>query len=85
MCHIEISISESNLVPHKSLMHHDIQKCIFYHTFHLFFPIRHACGHVDVGTCPHQVLVATFSLFRPGGRADYAHHICYTDANILTM
>jgi hypothetical protein len=50
MCHIEISISESNLVPHKSLMYHDIQKFIFYHTFHLFFPIRHACGHVDVST-----------------------------------
>ena len=25
--------------PHKSLMHHDIQKFIFYHNFHLFLPI----------------------------------------------
>ena len=23
---------------------------------------RHACGHVDMGTCPHQVLAATLTL-----------------------
>jgi hypothetical protein len=23
---------------------------------------RNACGHVDVGTCPHQVLAATLTL-----------------------
>ena len=32
---------------------------------------RRACGHVDVGTCPHQVLAATLTLSQPGG-ADYA-------------
>ena len=32
---------------------------------------RHVCGHVDVGTCPHQVLPATLTLSQPGG-ADYA-------------
>ena len=26
-------------MPHKSLMHHDIQKIISYHNFYLFFPI----------------------------------------------
>ena len=35
---------------------------------------RRACGHVDKGTCPHQVLVATLTLSQPGG-ADYAHPI----------
>ena len=36
--------------------------------------LRCACGHVDVGMCPHQVLAATLTLFQPG-EADYAHHI----------
>ena len=36
---------------------------------------RHACGHVDVGTCLHQVLAGTLTLFQQGGGADYAHHI----------
>ena len=27
---------------------------------------RRACGHVDVGTCPHQVLALTLS--QPGGQ-----------------
>ena len=31
-----------------------------------------ACGHVDVGMCPHQVLAATLTLSHPGG-GDYAH------------
>ena len=31
-------------------------------------------GHVDVGTCPHQVLASTLTLSQPGG-ADYAHPI----------
>ena len=37
---------------------------------------RHACRYwiVDVGTCTHQVLAATVTLFQPG-RADYAHHM----------
>ena len=35
---------------------------------------RRACGHVDVGTCPHQVLAATLTLSQPRG-ADYAHPI----------
>ena len=35
---------------------------------------RRACGHVDEGTCPHQVLAATLTLSQPGG-ADYAHSI----------
>ena len=38
------------------------------------YNVRHACGHVDVGTCPHQVLTATLTLSQPGG-ADYAHPI----------
>ena len=36
--------------------------------------LRRACRHVDVGTCPHQVLVATLTLSQPRG-ADYAHPI----------
>ena len=28
---------------------------------------RRACRHVYVGTCPHQVLAATLTLFQPGG------------------
>jgi hypothetical protein len=39
-----------------------------------FIQVRRACGHVDVGTCPHQVLAATLTLYQPG-RADYAHPI----------
>ena len=35
-------------------------------------PFRRA--HVDVGTCPHQVLAATLTLSQPRG-ADYAHSI----------
>ena len=35
---------------------------------------RRACGHVDEGTCPHQVLAATLTLSQPGG-ADQAHPI----------
>ena len=35
---------------------------------------RRACGHVDMGTCPHQVLAATLTLSQPGG-TDYAHPI----------
>ena len=34
-----------------------------------------ACGHVDVGTCLHQVLAATLTLSQPGVGADYAHPI----------
>ena len=30
--------------------------------------IRRTCGHVDVGTCPHQVLAATLTLSQPGGQ-----------------
>ena len=33
-----------------------------------------ACGPVDVGTCPHQVLAATLTLSQPRG-VDYAHPI----------
>ena len=29
---------------------------------------RRACEHVDVGTCPHQVLVSTLTLSQPGGQ-----------------
>ena len=29
---------------------------------------RRASGHVDVGTCPHQVLAATLTLSQPGGQ-----------------
>ena len=29
---------------------------------------RRVCGHVDVGTCPHQVLAATLTLSQPGGQ-----------------
>ena len=36
---------------------------------------RHACGHGDVGTCPHQVFAVTLTLSQPGGGADYAHPI----------
>ena len=35
---------------------------------------RRTCGHVDVGMCPHQVLVATLTLSQPGG-ADYDHDL----------
>ena len=35
---------------------------------------RRACGHVDVGTRPHQVLASTLTLSQPEG-ADYAHRI----------
>ena len=28
---------------------------------------RRACGPVDVGTCPHQLLAATLTLSQPGG------------------
>ena len=35
---------------------------------------RRACGHVDVGTCPHQVLAATLTLFQPRGTY-HAHRI----------
>ena len=41
---------------------------------HLHTYIRRACGHVDVGTCPHQVLAAPLALSQPRG-ADYAHPI----------
>ena len=30
--------------------------------------VRRACGYVDVGTCPHQVLAATLTLSQPGGQ-----------------
>ena len=36
--------------------------------------VRRACGHVDVGTRPHQVLTSTLTLSQPGG-TDYAHPI----------
>ena len=38
--------------------------------------IRRACGHVDVGTSPHQVLAVTLTLSQPGV-ADYARHILF--------
>ena len=41
----------------------------------LRFQDRRACGHVDVGTCPHQVLAANFTLFQQGGGADSVHPI----------
>ena len=40
----------------------------------VYLHYRCACGHVDEGTCPHQVLAATLTLSQPGG-ADYAHPI----------
>ena len=42
--------------------------------------LRPACGLVDVGTCPHQVLAATLTLSQPGG-ADYAHPILVSTPN----
>ena len=39
---------------------------------HTLVVTRRACGHVDVGTCPHQVLAVTLTQSQPGG-ADYAH------------
>ena len=30
--------------------------------------IRRACGHVDMGTRPHQVLATTLTLSQPGGQ-----------------
>ena len=30
--------------------------------------LRRACGHVDVGTRPHQVLASTLTLSQPGGQ-----------------
>ena len=38
------------------------------------YVLRRACGHVDVGTSPHQVLAATLTLSQPVG-ADYTHPI----------
>ena len=35
---------------------------------------RRACEHVDVGTCPHQVLAITLTLSQPWG-VDYGHPI----------
>ena len=37
---------------------------------------RRACGHVDVGTCPHQVLAATLTY--PISTGDYTHPILVT-------
>ena len=34
----------------------------------LYVYVRRACGHVDVGTSPHQVLAATLTLSQPGGQ-----------------
>ena len=42
-----------------------------YQINHLLYPCRRACGHVDVGTRPHQVLASTLTLSQPRG-ADYA-------------
>ena len=42
---------------------------------------RRACGHVDVGTCPHQVLAPTLTLSQPG-EADYAHAIMVSTPSI---
>ena len=33
-----------------------------------YYSSRRACGHVDEGTCPHQVLAATLTLSKPGGQ-----------------
>ena len=41
---------------------------------------RRACGHVDMGMCPHQVLAANLTLSQPGG-ADYAHPILVSTPN----
>jgi hypothetical protein len=41
---------------------------------------RRACEHVDVGTCPHQVLAATLTLSQPGG-TEYAHPILVSTQN----
>ena len=58
-------------------------KTTFLETFVNFKPLnmgrvrtncRRACGHGDVGTCPHQDLTATLTIWFPGG-AYYAHHI----------
>ena len=38
---------------------------------------RRACGYVDIGTCPNQVLASTSTLSQPWG-ADYAHPIIMT-------
>ena len=35
-----------------------------------------ACGHVDVGMCPHQVLAATLTLSHPGGGIMPTLHLC---------
>ena len=46
--------------------------CINYLSFfsiHVFTAsFRRACGHVDEGTCPHQVLAVTLTLSQPGGQ-----------------
>ena len=41
--------------------------CIFFSVVQQFLS-RRACGGVDVGTCPHQVLAATLTLSQPGGQ-----------------
>ena len=33
---------------------------------HTLVVTRRACGHVDVGTCPHQVLAVTLTISQPG-------------------
>ena len=42
--------------------------------------LRKYCGHVDVGTCPHQVLAATLNLSQSRG-ADY---LCPPYTNVHT-
>ena len=37
---------------------------------------RRACGHVDVGTCPHQILPATLTLSQPGGQIMPTQYWC---------
>ena len=60
-------LRKQNPLAYNKLVYPPVGLCLASH-------FRRACGHVDVGTCPHQVFAATLTLFQPGG-ADYAHHI----------
>ena len=53
--------------------------------------LRHACGHVDVGTCPHQVLAAILTQSQTGGQIMHTKYWCphqvlkFTGASAPTM
>ena len=45
---------------------------------------RRACGHVDVGFCPHQILAATLTLSQPLNLAPLIR-ACRDNSNVLPL